>query len=289
MTVDGEPAGRPRRLAAFRSSRAGMAGLVLLAILVLLAAFAPLVAPYSPLAQSFSPLLAPSGEHWFGTDELGRDVFSRVLFALRLSLAIAAATATLAGIVGVGLGLVSGYLGGLVDAIIMRFVDVVLAFPATLLAVVLVAILGGGAVPLVVAIAIVGVPPFARLTRASVLSIREREYVTAQRAAGAGGGDIMVRTVLPNAIGSAAVQFVVTASVAVLTESGLSFLGLGLAPPAPALGSMLFAGNENLFFAPWYSITVGITIAVLVATFDAFGTGLQRQFGAPVRRGAVVT
>lgn len=277
-----------KRMAGYRSSRAGMVGLVALAVLSLAAGFAPLVAPHDPLAQDFPALVAPSTEHLFGTDELGRDVLSRVVFGLRLSLLTALGAGSVAALVGVPLGLLAGFVRGRTDSVIMRVVDVVLAFPATLLAVVLVAVLGGGVLPLIVAIALVGVPPFARLTRASVISIREREYVTAQRAAGAAAPDIMFRTVLPNAVGSAAVQFVVTASTAVLTESGLSFLGLGISPPAPALGSMLFAGNDNLFLAPWYSVAVGISITVIVATFDAIGNGLQRQFGAPLRRGAVV-
>lgn len=276
------------RLAGFRSSRAGKIGLVALTLLALVGGFAPVIAPYEPLAQQFATLLPPSSTNLFGTDELGRDVFSRVLLGLRLSLLTALATAVLAGFVGVAMGLIAGFTGGRTDAVLMRIVDVVLAFPATLLAVVLVAVLGGGVLPLIVAIALVGVPPFARLTRASVMSIREREYVTAQRAAGASAPDIMLRTILPNAVGSAAVQLVITGATAVLVESGLSFLGLGLAPPAPALGSMLFAGNANLYFAPWYSVTVGLSIVVMVASFDAFGVGLQRQFGAPVRRGAVV-
>lgn len=283
------PAARRQVLVGFRSSRAGAIGAALLALLALGAAAAPLIAPDDPLAQSFTALQGPSASHWFGTDELGRDIVSRVLYGLRSSMVVALITACLAGAVGIALGLLSGYVGGWLDAIMMRVIDVVLAFPAILLALVMVAIMGGGPVPLVLALAVVGIPPFARLTRASVISIREREYVTAQRVAGAAPPDIMVRTVLPNAIGSAAVQFVVAASTAVLTEAGLSFLGLGLPPPSPALGAMLFAGNENLFIMPWYSITVGASITVLIAALDGFGRGLQRQFGAPARRTQAVT
>lgn len=284
------PTGRPgRRFAGFRASRAGKIGAGMLLLLAVAAVAAPLIAPADPLAQDFSSLSAPSWQHLFGTDELGRDVFSRVLFGLRASMLVALVTATLACVVGVALGLLAGYVGGWFDTAVMRIFDMVLAFPGILLALVLVAVLGGGLVPLVAALTVVGTPAFGRLTRASVISIREREYVTAQRAAGAGPADIMVRTVLPNAVGSAAVQFVVAASTAVLTEAGLSFLGLGLPPPNPALGAMLFAGNDNLFIAPWYSITLGLSITVLIAALDAFGTGLQHQFGAPARRTQAVT
>lgn len=257
-------------------------------VLILVAVAAPIVAPYGPLSQDLPSLLAPSLSHPFGTDELGRDVLSRVIYGLRLTLLTALGSASIAGLIGIPLGLVAGYVGGVVDAILMRIIDVILAFPATLLAVVLVAVMGGGLLPMIVAISLVGIPPFARLTRASALSVREREYVAAQRAAGAPSADIMVRTVLPNSVGSAGAQFIVTASIAVLTESGLSFLGLGAPPPAPALGSMLFQGNLNLFIAPWYSITVGLSIVAVVASLDALGNSLHRRFGAPQRNNAVV-
>ncbi|MGA4668780.1 ABC transporter permease [Propionibacteriaceae bacterium Y1923] len=277
-----------RRSAGFRGSRAGMLGAGLMAVLLLSSLLAPWIAPHAPLDQSFGILQQPSLSHPFGTDELGRDVFSRVLHGLRASLLVAVATAVLAGLVGVFLGLIAGYLGGWVDAVVMRLMDMVLAFPAMLLAVVMVAVMGGGLVPLIIALTVVGVPPYARLTRAAVISIRERGYVTAQRAAGASTPDIMARTVLPNSLGGAAVQFVVAASTAVLTESGLSFLGLGLPPPNPALGAMLAAGNDNLFIAPWYALAIGLVITVVVVALDLLGSGLQRQFGAAARRSAVV-
>jgi peptide/nickel transport system permease protein len=265
-----------------------MFGAILLACLLIASLLAPLLSHYDPLAQDFATLQPPSFEHPFGTDELGRDVLTRVLYGLRASLLVAIVSALLAGVLGVLLGLLGGYLGGWIDAVTMRLMDMILTFPATLLAVVMVAIMGGGVVPLILALTVVGVPPYARLTRASAISIRERAYVDAQRAAGASTADIMARTVMPNSLGGAAVQFVVAASTAVLTESGLSFLGLGLPPPTPALGAMLAAGNDNLFIAPWYPMAIGFTITVLVIALDAVGTGLQRQFGAASRRAAVV-
>ncbi len=281
----------PRRFVGFGrllSSPAGAAGSIALLILAVVAALAPVIAPFDPLAQIAFPFDGFSARHLLGTDELGRDILSRIIYGLRLSLVTAVSTALLAAVLGVAIGLVAGYFGGWIDGITMRVMDVVLSVPAILLAIVLVAIMGGGIVPLIIAIAIVGVPAFARLTRASVLSVKEREYVSAQRAAGASTGDIILRTVLPNVLGPAVVQLTVTASTAVLTESGLNFLGLGTAPPAPSLGSMLAAGNENLFMSPVYPVVVGFAIALLVATFDAFGAGLQRVVGGSARRGGVV-
>lgn len=286
--VDGVALPRAARTSrAFWSSRVGVAGAVVVATLILLSLLSPWISPHDPLAQGDDALAGPSASHWLGTDELGRDVLSRVLVGLRLSLLTALSTAVIAAVLGVAIGLCAGYFGGWVDGPLMRIMDVVLSVPATLLAVVLVAIMGGGVLPLIVAIAIVAVPPFARLTRASVLTVREREFVTAQRAAGASTPDIMLRTVLPNVLGPASVQFVVSASIAVLTESGLSFLGLGVALPQPSLGGMLATGNDNLYAAPWYSIAVGVVIALMVASFDALGVGLQRRFGG-TNRGAVV-
>lgn len=287
-----EPGAGSRRGGALQriaTSRIGLAGAAVLAVLALLALLAPWIAPYDPLAQvsmSFEPI---SAKHVLGSDELGRDIFSRILFGFRLSLLTAFSTSILAAVLGVGIGLVAGFFGGWPDALAMRLMDVVLSVPAILLAIVLVAVMGGGLVPLIVAIAIVAVPTFARLTRASVLTVKEREFVAAQRAAGASTPDIVLRTVLPNVLGPAVVQVVITASTAVLTESGLNFLGLGVAPPNPSLGSMLAAGNENLFVSPIYPVIVGFAIAILVAAFDAFGVGLQRAYGTAAGRSGVVT
>ena len=256
-----------------------MIGGALLLLLIVIAVFAPFVAPYNPLAQIAMPFSPLSAAHPLGTDELGRDLLTRLIYALRLTLFVAISTSLLAGIAGIGIGLIAGFFEGWADALLMRLMDVVLSVPAILLAIVLIAIMGGGLVPLVAAIAVVGIPSFARLTRATVLSVKSREFVTAQRVAGASVGSILLRTILPNAVGPAIVQLIVTASISVLTESGLSFLGLGAAPPAPSLGGMLAAGNENLFVSPLYPVIVGFAIALIVASFDALGTGLQRIYG----------
>lgn len=272
-------AGRKARAGLLRAGPVAITGGTVLLILILVAVFAPLMAPYNPLAQIAMPFEPLSAAHPLGTDELGRDLLSRLIYALRLTLLVAVSTSVLAGVVGVGVGLVAGFFEGWTDALLMRIMDVVLSVPAILLAIVLIAVMGGGLVPLIVAIAVVAIPAFARLTRATVLSVKSREFVTAQRAAGASTSSILLRTVLPNAIGPAIVQLIVTASISVLTESGLSFLGLGAAPPAPSLGGMLAAGNENLFISPLYPVIVGFAIAMIVASFDALGSGLQRMYG----------
>jgi len=290
MAVQGGVArfGRSLRQSAFWSSRMGVVGAALLVVLAIAAIAAPLIAPFDPLQQVAFPLESPAWPYLFGTDELGRDIASRALYGVRLSLLVAVMTAIVSAAVGILLGLVCGYFGGWLDAIVMRLMDIVLSIPGILLAIVLVSILGSGIVPLVLAMAIVGVPPFTRLTRASVLTVKERAYVLASRAAGASTADILFCTILPNVLGPAAVQFVVAASTAILTESGLSFLGLGAPPPAPSLGGMLATGNESLFIAPYYPMLVGLCIGALVASFDAFGAGLRQQWGGGERR-VVVT
>ena len=264
---------------ALLASPAALVGCVVLVLLVLVSVFAPFVAPHDPLAQIARPFEPISANHLLGTDELGRDLLSRLIYALRLTLLVAVLTSVLAGVVGIATGLVAGFFEGWFDAALMRLLDVVLSVPAILLAIVLIAVMGGGLLPLIVAIAVVAMPAFARLTRASVLSLKTRDFVTAQKAAGASNASILFRTILPNAIGPAMVQLIVTASISILTESGLSFLGLGASPPEPSLGGMLAAGNENLFISPFYPVIVGFAIAILVAAFDAFGSGLQRAYG----------
>lgn len=271
-----------------RSNRVPLVGGGVLLMLAIISLAAPLLPFPDPLQQGGGPFAPPSFVHFLGTDELGRDLWSRIMHGYRVTL-LAALTASIgASALGVLLGLISGYFGGWVDAAIMRLLDVLLSIPAMLLAIVFVAILGGGMVPLVIAIMLIALPPFARLTRGSVLSVKEREYVTAQRAAGASTTDIMFRTILPNVAGPAGVQLVITASIAVLTESGLSFLGLGVPPPQPTLGGMLAAANTYLYQAPQYSLTLGLAISVLVASFDAVGSGLQRRLGVASGRGGMV-
>ena len=264
----------------FLRSRPGRLGAGLLTVLVIIAVFQSLVAPYDPLAQTANAAFGPpSWHHWLGTDELGRDILSRLVYGTRDVLIVSILSACLSGAVGIPLGLLSGYFGGRLDALLMRLVDVLLAVPAMLLALVIITILGPGTGNLLLAIAVPSVPAFARLTRSQTKATRNRDYVVAAQSMGAGNADIMARTILPNLMGVIAVQFVVTASHAVITEAGLSFLGLGRPPPAPIWGAMLQTAQSFLYQAPWYGIAPGLAITLAVIALDGVGRGLQAAFG----------
>jgi peptide/nickel transport system permease protein len=272
------------RLLAERTSRAALATLVLL---VALAVAAPLVGRYDPLFQDrgarFQP---PSLAHLFGTDEFGRDLWSRALHGARVSLATGGAVVLIAGTIGVPLGLLGGYAGGRVDAVIMRFLDFLLAVPAILLAMAVVAVLGPGVVNAVLAVAVVSIPAFARLTRASTLALKEREFVLAARAVGGGPGYLMFRTILPNAASPLLVQATVAAAYAILLEAALSFLGLSTRPPEPSWGSMLNTGRSFLHQAPWYGLFPGILLTAVVLALNGLADGLQRAVaGGPLTGG----
>jgi peptide/nickel transport system permease protein len=265
-----------RRFAGRRS--AVVAAIVLLAV-ALLAALAPWVVPHDPYAQGEVFLTGPSAEHLFGTDELGRDIVSRLIYGARVSLVVAFGAALFGAVVGVPIGLLAGYLGRWVDAAAMRVVDVVLAVPTILFALIIVTVLGAGNVNLVLAIGFVSVPQFARLARASTLAIRETEFVHAARAMGAGKPDIMTRTVLPNIVAPILVQVVVTASLAVVVEASLSFLGLGVPPPEPTWGAMLQDSRSYLHQYPWYGVFPGLALVLTVICLERVGHGLQAAFG----------
>lgn len=251
----------------------------ILAALVLVALAAPLIAPHSPeQIDSARVLAAPDVAHPFGSDALGRDVLSRVLYAYRASLGVAVGSVALAMLVGVPLGLIAGFRGGWIDALIMRPIDLLLALPALLLAISLIAILGEGSLVALVAIAIIYMPILARVVRASTLIVRERPYVIAARARGVSAAGTVVRHVLPNAIGPALVQATVLMGFAVQVEAALSFLGLGAQPPTPSLGLMLLDGYQVLRQAWWVDVFPGVAIAVTVVAFMLLGDGLRRRF-----------
>jgi peptide/nickel transport system permease protein len=264
----------------FRSERGAVIGLAILLILVIAAIFAPLIMPYGATQQGPLQLAGPSGKHWLGTDELGRDQLTRLVYGARESLIVAVGSAIVGAVIGVPIGLLAGYLGRLWDAIPMRVMDFILALPYLLVALVVVTILGSSTFYLVLAIGFAAVPGFARLTRASAMALRDADFVVATRAMGAGKGDTMVRTVLPNTLAPIIVQFVVTASVAVVVAAALSFISLGPPPPAPSWGGMLQTAEKYLYTDPWYAIFPGVALAVMVACFDRIGHGLQRAIGA---------
>jgi len=268
---------RPRRERF--GGREGLVGWGILAVLVLIAVLAPVLAPHSQDAIDSSRIFAkPDFSHPFGSDDLGRDVFSRVLYAYRVSLSIAIGSVLLAMAVGVPIGIIAGYVGGWTDLVLMRGVDLLLAFPALLLAISLIAILGPGSGVALLAIAIIYVPIMARVVRSSVLVVRGQPYVLGARTRGASHLAIIRGHVLPNSIGPALVQASVLMAFAIVIEAALSFLGLGSQPPTPELGLMLAEGNNYLTKAPWVEIFPGLAIALTVLAFNLIGDGLRRSF-----------
>jgi len=242
----------------------------------LVALFGASLAPYDPMAMDFTARFAPpSWAHPFGTDDFGRDVFSRVLYGAAVSFQVAFIAVGISGVAGIALGLTAGYLGGWVDEVIMRVMDVLFAFPAVLLAITVMAILGRGVENAMIAIAIVYAPIFARVTRGAVISVRDRDFVLAARALGQSQLRIMVGHVLPNALGPIIVQTSLSLAFAILAEAALSFFGLGTQPPDPSWGRMLSEGRGFLQQAPWMGIFPGLAIMVSVLGFNTLGDGLR--------------
>lgn len=253
-----------------------MVGSGLFVVIALAALFAPQVAPFDPLKVNVPDRLQlPSLTYLLGTDELGRDLLSRIIYGARVSLAVGVVAVGIAALFGVPLGLVSGFFGRLTDSIIMRSLDGLLAFPAVILALAIVTTLGPSAVNAMIAIGIVTIPSFARITRGTVLSLKEKEFLEASRAAGATNAYLMYRVLLPNALSPVLVQSSVAFAGAILTEAALSFLGLGVRPPEPSWGSMLDTGRRYLVQTPWYSISAGAAIFLTVLSVNLLGDGLR--------------
>ena len=251
-------------------------GAAVLAVLIVLTVFAPIVAPYDPIAQdSQSIRAAPSRDHLFGADTFGRDVFSRVLYGGRKSLPIGLVAVSIAAVVGVGFGLVAGYYGRLTDTVIMRAVDLMLAFPGILLAMALVAILGSSLFNLMLAVGIASIPDYTRVVRGVVLSVREAEYVTAARVSGAADRSIMVRHILPNVLPSIIVLATLGIAGAIILGATLSFLGLGIKPPEPEWGNMLSDGRSMMRHYWWVSFFPGLAIMLTVLAINLLGDGLR--------------
>ena len=255
--------------------KGAMLGAGFLGAVILAAALAQWIMPFDPLAQNLvRSLEGPSGRHWFGTDELGRDILTRVVYGARTSLLTAAGAVLIAAAVGIPVGLIGGFFGGWRDAILMRFVDVLLALPAILFAMALIAVIGRSQTAALVAVGITGIPSFARITRAQVLALRNREFVTAVEALGGSAAYNMFRTVLPNSWSPILVQVVVLSSVALLLEAALAFLGVGVPPPTPSWGEMLRTGKSYLHEAPYYAVLPGIVLTLTILSLDALGRAL---------------
>ncbi|WP_436933866.1 ABC transporter permease [Halovenus marina] len=260
----------------FFQNRIAVAGLVLTVLYFAVGLLGPILAPHDPTAiDATARFQPPSLEHPFGTDTRGRDILSRVMHGARLSLYVAAVVVTVAGTVGVTLGLIAGYFRGLVDEAIMRFVDVLFAFPAILLALVIITILGPGLNKAIVALSIAFVPIMVRVTRGSAISIREEEYITAAKAYGETSYNIMFREMLPNLISVVMVQATITFAFSILAEAGLSYLGLSAQFPTITWGLMISEGQNNILRAPWSTIFPGLAIMVSVLGLTFFGVGLR--------------
>lgn len=276
-TLSARPARRLNpALRRFLRNRLAVVGLVILLIFTLLALLAPWVAPADPSKIFFSEMrAAPGGAHLLGTDELGRDILSRVIYGARVSLTAGLGSVFAALLLGTGLGMTAGYVGGWLDNLIMRLVDALLALPFLVLAIALAAILGPSLRNTMIAIAIVSAPVFARITRGEVLAQREREYVQAAQALGASSQRLVWRHLLPNISGPLIVQTSLAIASAILAESSLSFLGLGIQPPEPSWGSMLNAARGYLADHPWMAFAPGAAIFLAVLAFNLVGDGLR--------------
>jgi peptide/nickel transport system permease protein len=270
------PAARSPRSAATQFMIVGGAMLVALAVIAIAA---PVIAPHDPEAVEVRRVLgAPELLHPFGSDVLGRDVLSRVIYALRVSLLVSVSAVAASLALAVPLGLLSGYFGRWVDTAISRSLDMILVFPALLLAVTFIAILGPGSVVAAIAIAVIYLPILARVMRTSTLIVSRNDYVAGARARGASHWRVLVGHVAPNALGPVIVQASVLSAFALQLEAGLSFLGLGTQPPTPSLGGMLADGREVLIQAPWVEIFPGLAIVVAVLAFTFLGEGMRRAF-----------
>ncbi len=260
----------------FRRTPGALAGAAIVALVLVVAIFAPLLAGADPLAQNLAgQAQAPSAAHWFGTDKLGRDLFARIVYGARISIRIGFVAVGLAITVGTLIGLVGGYAGGRLDAFLMGAMDIMLAFPSIILAIGITTILGPSITNLMIAVGIVYVPQYARLARSSVINLRDTEFVEAARALGTSTGAILGRHILPNILAPLLVQATLGVATAELEAAGLSYLGLGARPPMPEWGAMLNDARDYWLSAPWALIFPGVSITILVLGFNLLGDGLR--------------
>lgn len=261
----------------FFQNKLAVVGGVFTLLLILMAVFAPLVAPYNPTEQNYAKFLqSPNAENLLGTDELGRDILSRIIYGARVSIQAGIISVGIALLIGIPIGLFSGYYRGILDEfVVMRFTDALLSFPPLVLALSLAAVLGAGLQNAMIAIGIIFTPNFIRLVRGEVLSQREREYVTAAKASGISDFKIIFRHILPNCMPPILVQATLAIAAAIISEASLSYLGLGTQPPTPSWGAMLSMGQGYLGDAPWISLFPGLFIFLTVLSINLFGDGLR--------------
>ncbi|MBW4838854.1 MAG: ABC transporter permease [Paenibacillaceae bacterium] len=260
----------------FRKNKIAMVGLVMIGFFILIALLAPVIAPYEYDTQALRDRLkAPSSSHWFGTDDLGRDLFTRVLYGARISLWVGTFSVVGSIILGTLLGILAGFYGKWIDMVISRLFDILLAFPSILLAIAIVAILGPSLQNALLAIAIVNIPTYGRLVRAKVLSLKNEEYITAARAIGMKNSAILLRHILPNSLTPIIVQGTLGIATAIIEAAALGFLGLGAQPPTPEWGKMLSDSRQFIATAPWTVIFPGVSIMLTVLAFNLMGDGLR--------------
>lgn len=259
-----------------KRNKLALAGLFVIIILILVAVFADFIAPYPYAEQNLKAAFQfPSSKHIFGTDEFGRDIFSRIIFGSRISFEVGFIAVSIAVVTGGVLGAIAGYYGGVIDNLIMRFMDIALSIPQILLAIAIVAALGPSLANLMIAVGISSIPGYARIVRASVLSIKGQEFVEAARAAGSSNGRIIFRHIIPNVLAPIIVQATLGVALAILTAAGLSFIGLGIQPPTPEWGSMLSGGRGYIRDYSYMTLFPGLAIVVTILALNVLGDGLR--------------
>lgn len=269
----------------FLENKAAVVGGLIILFYIFIAVFAPVLAPYHPHDINLgNKLMPPSTEHWMGTDDKGRDILSRILYGSRLSMGVGFAAVIFGAFFGITLGLIAGYYGKWIDSIIMRCMDVLLAFPGILLALAIVSALGPSLINVTIAVGAFSVPLFARIVRGSTLEVKQLEYIDAIRSLGAKDGTIIFKHILPNIMSPIIVQGTLRVATAILSAAGLSFLGLGAQPPSSEWGTMLSSGRDFLFSAPYIAIFPGLAIAFLVLGFNIFGDGLRDAFDPRMKK-----
>lgn len=269
----------------FRKNRSAVLGIVVLALIVIMAVGAGIIAPYDPFEQNYSEALQwPTMQHFFGTDEFGRDIFSRVLYGARISLLVGVVSVAIACIFGSLLGASAGYFAGTYDAVVMRCMDVLLAIPSLLLNISIISALGAGVFNMMLAVGISNIPRYCRIMRASVLQIKNMEYVEAARTAGASDGRIIAQHIIPNCLAPIIVQATLSVGSAIIACAGLSFIGVGISAPTPEWGAMLSNGRDFLRGYSYITLFPGLAIMITVLALNLMGDGLRDAFDPKLRR-----
>ncbi|TYB88851.1 MAG: ABC transporter permease [Kosmotoga sp.] len=269
----------------FKKNKLALVGFIIVSIVIFIAIFAPVLTPYDPfVTDPFNRLKPPSWEHWIGTDAMGRDVLTRLFYGARIALIIGVLIILFEGVIGIALGIISGFFGRIVDAIIMRVVDVLRSFPVIILAMAIAGIMGQGIYNVVIALGLVGWTTYARMVRSKILTIKNSDYVEAAYSIGESRFSVVLRYIMPNAIPTAIIMICIMMPTALIASATLSFLGVGVQPPTPSWGSMISAGRDYLIMAPWISTSAGIFIMITVLGFNFIGDGLRDALDPTAKR-----